>query len=108
MELLALILLSYKLITNANMIIFNIQICDGSLVCNQKNASDLSKIIYDVSEYFNRTIVIVTTYVNIPFGSSIGGALEVREICNFFDGTPNSKLEQALRELILYLNEEIS
>lgn len=72
-------LLSLKLATGSNKIVFDITCGKGTYISTREEAKRLAKLLVKLGKPLNKEIVCVITDVNQPLGTSIGDNLEMKE-----------------------------
>ncbi|MFW5891684.1 MAG: thymidine phosphorylase, partial [bacterium] len=93
-------IMSKKIAAGADYILLDVKIGSGAFVENLEEAIDLSKLMVDIGEKFNKTTYVVLSNMNQPLGNNIGNALEVKEAIN----TLLNKGPEDFTELCIFLN----
>lgn len=78
--LIAVSIMSKKIASGADKIVIDIKVGNGALLKNEKDATNISRIMKLIGEKYNREVVTLLTPMGIPLGNSIGNALEILEV----------------------------
>lgn len=79
-------ILSKKIATNADIIIFDVKVGKGAFFKDIENAKMLAKYLVKVSSLFNKKTSAILTSMDVPLGYAIGNSLEVLEAIEFLSG----------------------
>ncbi len=79
LPILAASLMSLKIATGSNKIVFDITCGKGTYINNKEEAKRLSKLLIKLGKALNKEVACVITNMNQPIGYSIGHNLEIRE-----------------------------
>ena len=73
-------LMSLKLATGSNKIVFDITCGRGTYIANKEEAKRLAKLLVKLGKKLNKEVACVITDMNQPLGYSIGHNLEIKEV----------------------------
>ncbi len=73
-------LMSLKLATGSNKIVFDITCGKGTYIANKEEAKRLAKLLIKLGKSLNKEVACIITDMNQPLGYSVGHNLEIREI----------------------------
>ncbi|MCX7832368.1 MAG: thymidine phosphorylase [Actinobacteria bacterium] len=79
-------ILSKKIATNADIIIFDVKVGKGAFFKDRESAEMLAKYLVEVSLLFNKKTSAILTSMDAPLGYAIGNSLEVLEAIEFLSG----------------------
>ncbi len=99
MPLIASSIMSKKIASGADCILLDVKVGSGAFMKTKEDAVELSKIMVNIGEDFNRKVTAVITDMDSPLGNAIGNSLEVWEACEILKG----KGPKDLKEVCLYL-----
>ncbi len=99
MPLIASSIMSKKIASGADCILLDVKVGSGAFMKTKEDAVELSKIMVNIGEDFNRKVTAVITDMDSPLGNAIGNSLEVWEACEILQG----KGPEDLKEVCLYL-----
>ena len=92
--------MSKKIASGSDVIIIDLKVGQGAFMKNIKDATSLAKTMVKIGKYYNKKVICTLSDMNIPLGSNIGNALEVKEAIDFF----NNKYDKRLYELSVYIS----
>ena len=72
-------LMSLKLATGSNKIVFDITFGKGTYIENKEEAKRLAKLLIKLGKSVNKEVVCLISSINQPLGTSIGDILEMKE-----------------------------
>ncbi len=93
-------IMSKKIASGSDVIIIDLKVGQGAFMKNIKDATSLAKTMVKIGKYYNKKVICTLSDMNIPLGSNIGNALEVKEAIDFFD----NKYDKRLYELSVYIS----
>ncbi len=93
-------IMSKKIASGSDIIIIDLKVGEGAFMKNIKDATKLAKTMVEIGKYYNKKVICTLSDMNIPLGSNIGNALEVKEAIDFFNG----KYDKRLYELSVYIS----
>ena len=93
-------IMSKKIASGSDIIIIDLKVGEGAFMKNIKDATKLAKTMVKIGKYYNKKVICTLSDMNIPLGSCIGNALEVKEAIDFFNG----RADKRLYELALYIS----
>lgn len=96
-------IMSKKIASGANNIVIDLKVGKGAFMKNLKDADTLSKTMIKLGKEYNKKVVCVLTSMDYPLGYSIGNAVEVKEVIDFFDG----RCEKRLKDLIINISSNM-
>ena len=73
-------LMSLKLATGSNKIVFDITCGKGTYIANREEAKRLSKLLIRLGKKLNKEVACIITDMNQPLGYSVGHNLEIKEV----------------------------
>lgn len=92
-------LMSLKLATGSNKIVFDITCGKGTYIKNRDEAKRLAKLLVRLGKDLNREVSCVITNMNQPLGYSIGHNLEMKETILALRGIISEDLESVVEAL---------
>ena len=95
-DLIAASVMSKKIATGAKYILIDLKIGNGAFMETLEEAKILGSKMKWLGEYFKREVFILYSSMNEPLGTSVGNAIEIQEVIDFFQDYKNadSKLKQ--------------
>ncbi len=93
-------IMSKKIASGSDIIIIDLKVGEGAFMKTIKDATKLAKTMVKIGKYYNKKVICTLSDMNIPLGSNIGNALEVKEAIDFFNG----KYDKRLYELSVYIS----
>ncbi len=93
-------IMSKKIASGSDIIIIDLKVGEGAFMKNIKDATKLAKTMVKIGKYYNKKVICTLSDMNIPLGSCIGNALEVKEAIDFFNG----RADKRLYELSVYIS----
>lgn len=97
--LIAISLLSLKVASGSNKIVYDLTCGSGSYLKTVQSARRLGKLLVKIGKKVNREVGYVITSMNEPIGKTIGNNLEIQETVKALDG----KMEEDLNEIVVSL-----
>lgn len=92
-------IMSKKIACASPKIVIDLKIGKGAFMNNIEESKKLAKYMIEIGKYYNREVVCVLTDMNTPLGFTVGNALEVKEVENFFLGIREPRLEKLIISL---------
>ncbi len=92
-------LMSLKLATGSNKIVFDITCGRGTYINNREEAKRLSKLLVRLGKSLGKEVACVITNMNQPLGYSIGHNLEMKETINSLKGIISEDLGNVVEAL---------
>lgn len=96
-------IMSKKIAAGAKNIVLDVKCGSGAFMKDEKSATELAELMVKIGKKCGRNVVAVITNMEIPLGSYIGNALEIKEVIDVL----NNKGDKQLRELCLVLSATI-
>ncbi len=96
-------IMSKKLAAGAQNIVLDVKCGSGAFMKDEKSATELAKAMVKIGKKCGRNMAAVITNMDIPLGSNVGNALEIKEVIDIL----NNKGDEQLRELCLVLSATI-
>lgn len=96
-------IMSKKIAAGAKNIVLDVKCGSGAFMKDEKSATELAELMVKIGKKCGRNVVAVITNMEIPLGSNIGNALEIKEVIDIL----NNKGDKQLRELCLVLSATI-
>ncbi len=93
-------IMSKKLASGADYILLDVKIGSGAFVKNIEEGIELSKIMIDIGDSFNKQVATVLSNMDEPLGEAVGNSLEIIESVETLKG----KGPKSLTNLCLVLN----
>ncbi|MFV0249603.1 MAG: thymidine phosphorylase [Bacilli bacterium] len=87
-------IMSKKIASGAKIIVIDVKVGNGALMKNEDDARELSKLMIEIGDYYNRKVICVLTNMEEPLGNAIGNSLEVLESINTLKGNGPVDLEK--------------
>lgn len=92
-------IMSKKLAMNADCIILDVKYGSGAFMKNYEDACRLGSLMERVGKAAGKKCKAVVTDMNVPLGSNIGNALEIKEVIDILSGKNKSSLYELCIEL---------
>lgn len=92
-------LMSLKLATGSNKIVFDITCGRGTYISNREEAKRLSRLLVRLGKSLGKDVACVITNMNQPLGYSIGHNLEMKETINALKGIISEDLGNVVEAL---------
>ena len=86
LPLIAISVMSKKLVIPSNGIILDIKVGKGAFIKNIDDGEKLSDIMIDIGRKFNKKMVTILSNMDEPLGNKIGNALEIEEVIEILNG----------------------
>lgn len=99
LPLIAACIMSLKIATGSNKIVFDITCGRGTYIPNKEEAKKLSKLLVKIGKQLNKEVACVITNMNQPVGNSIGYNLEMKETINALKGIISDDLASVVEAL---------
>ena len=97
-------IMSKKIAAGADKILIDIKVGNGALLNNKEEAKKLSDLMIKIGEFYGREVRTIISDMNVPLGTSIGNALEVKEAIDVLRG---KETDNNLTELCIDLSTEM-
>lgn len=92
-------LMSLKIATGSNKLVFDITCGKGTYINNKEEAKKLSKLLIRLGKSLNKEVACVITNMNQPIGYSIGHNLEIKETIMALRGIISEDLANVVEAL---------
>ena len=96
-------IMSKKIAAGAKNIVLDVKCGSGAFMKDEKSATELAEMMVKIGKKCGRNMAAVITNMDIPLGSNVGNALEIKEVIDIL----NNKGDEQLRELCLVLSATI-
>ncbi len=96
-------IMSKKIAAGAKNIVLDVKCGSGAFMKDEKSAAELAEMMVKIGKKCGRNMAAVITNMDIPLGSNVGNALEIKEVVDIL----NNKGDRQLRELCLVLSATI-
>lgn len=96
-------IMSKKIAAGAQNIVLDVKCGSGAFMKDEKSAAELAEMMVRIGKKCGRNMAAVITNMDIPLGSNVGNALEIKEVIDIL----NNKGDRQLRELCLVLSATI-
>ena len=96
-------IMSKKIASGANKIVIDVKVGTGALIKNIKDARKLAKLMIEIGKAKQIEVVCFLTNMDIPLGSNIGNALEVKEVIDILKNQKKGHLTDLCIELSSYM-----
>lgn len=96
-------IMSKKIAAGAKNIVLDVKCGSGAFMKDEKSATELAEMMVKIGKKCGRNMAAVITNMDIPLGSNIGNALEIKEVVEIL----KNKGDKQLRELCLVLSATI-
>lgn len=96
-------IMSKKIAAGAKNIVLDVKCGSGAFMKDEQSAEELAEMMVKIGKKCGRNMAAVITNMDIPLGSNVGNALEIKEVVNIL----NNKGDRQLRELCLVLSATI-
>ena len=96
-------IMSKKIAAGAKNIVLDVKCGSGAFMKDEESATELAEMMVKIGKKCGRNMAAVITNMDIPLGSNIGNALEIKEVVDIL----NNKGDKQLRELCLVLSATI-
>ena len=96
-------IMSKKIAAGAKNIVLDVKCGSGAFMKDEKSATELAEMMVKIGKKCGRNMAAVITNMDIPLGSNIGNALEIKEVVDIL----KNKGDKQLRELCLVLSATI-
>lgn len=103
LSLIASSIMSKKIASGAKRLVIDIKVGNGALIKNVKDAKKLAKLMIEIGKSNNIKVVCLLTNMDIPLGSNIGNALEVKECIEILENKKQDNLYEVCVELSSYM-----
>ena len=97
-------IMSKKIASSSPNIVIDLKVGKGAFMKSIDSAIKLSELMIKIGKYYNRKVICVLTDMNYPLGRTIGNALEVKEVKEFFDG----KYDERFKNLCFNLSAHMT
>lgn len=96
-------IMSKKIAAGAQNIVLDVKCGNGAFMKDEQSAEELAEMMVKIGKKCGRNMAAVITNMDIPLGSNVGNALEIKEVVDIL----NNKGDRQLRELCLVLSATI-
>ena len=96
-------IMSKKIAAGAQNIVLDVKCGSGAFMKDEQSAAELAEMMVRIGKKCGRNMAAVITNMDIPLGSNVGNALEIKEVVDIL----NDKGDRQLRELCLVLSATI-
>ncbi len=96
-------IMSKKIAAGAKNIVLDVKCGSGAFMKDEQSATELAEMMVKIGKKCGRNMAAVITNMDIPLGSNVGNALEIKEVIDIL----NNKGDKQLRELCLVLSATI-
>jgi len=96
-------IMSKKIAAGAQNIVLDVKCGSGAFMKDEQSATELAEMMVKIGKKCGRNMAAVITNMDIPLGSNVGNALEIKEVIDIL----NNKGDVQLRELCLVLSATI-
>lgn len=96
-------IMSKKIAAGAQNIVLDVKCGSGAFMKDEESATLLAETMVKIGKKCGRNMAAVITNMEIPLGSNVGNALEIKEVIDIL----NNKGDMQLRELCLVLSATI-
>ncbi len=96
-------IMSKKIAAGAQNIVLDVKCGSGAFMKDEQSATKLAEMMVKIGKKCGRNMAAVITNMDIPLGSNVGNALEIKEVVDIL----NNKGDKHLRELCLVLSATI-
>ena len=96
-------IMSKKIALGAKKLVLDVKVGSGALIKNLKDAKRLSQLMIDIGKQNDIEVVCIITNMDIPLGSNVGNALEVKEAVDLLKDNKPGKLRDLCIELSSYM-----
>lgn len=96
-------IMSKKIAAGAHNIVLDVKCGSGAFMKDEQSAAELAEMMVRIGKKCGRNMAAVITNMDIPLGSNVGNALEVKEVVDIL----NNNGDRQLRELCLVLSATI-
>lgn len=97
-------IMSKKIAAGADKILIDIKVGNGALLNNKEDAKKLSDLMIKIGEFYGREVRTIISDMNVPLGTSIGNAIEVKEAIDVLRG---KETDNNLTELCIDLSTDM-
>lgn len=96
-------IMSKKIAAGAQNIVLDVKCGSGAFMKDEQSATELAELMVKIGKKCGRNMAAVITNMNIPLGSNVGNALEIKEVVDILKNNG----DEQLRELCLVLSATI-
>ncbi|MCH5192216.1 MAG: thymidine phosphorylase [Oscillospiraceae bacterium] len=96
-------IMSKKLAAGAKNIVLDVKCGSGAFMKNESDAAGLAELMVKIGKDCGRNTAAIITNMDIPLGTHIGNALEIKEVIDIL----KNRGDERLRELCITLSAEI-
>lgn len=96
-------IMSKKIAAGAKNIVLDVKCGSGAFMKDEQRAAELAEMMVKIGKKCGRNMAAVITNMDIPLGSNVGNALEIKEVVDIL----NNNGDRQLRELCLVLSATI-
>ena len=96
-------IMSKKIASGANKLVIDVKVGGGALIKNLTEARKLAKLMIEIGKANNIEVICLLTNMDIPLGSNIGNALEVKEAIDVLKNKSHGNLKDICIELASYM-----
>lgn len=95
----AISLMSLKIATGSNKIVFDLSCGNGTYLKNKEEARKLGKLLVKMGKILNKQVGYVITLMDEPVGNAVGNVLEIQETINCLNGKMPKDVEETVTML---------
>lgn len=96
-------IMSKKIASGAKYIVIDLKVGDGAFMKDVKQAKTLAKYMIKIGKYFNRKVVCILTRMDSPLGYTVGNAVEVKEVIDYYNGIRERRLNDLIITISSYM-----
>ena len=96
-------IMSKKIASGANKLVIDVKVGKGALIKNKKDAEKLAKLMIQIGHSNKLEVICLLTNMDIPLGTNIGNALEVKEAMDILKNQKQGNLTNLCVELSSYM-----
>lgn len=96
-------IMSKKIACGSKNIVIDLKVGSGALIKNITDARRLANLMVDIGKDNNINVVCILTNMNVPLGSNIGNALEIKEVIDILKNNKKGFLYDLCIELSTHM-----